>query len=63
MQLNKKKSGIVIFAARRIGYPLNSLKHLMGEGDLKKKYTPTSNTIEGVPICDKYKYLGTNILY
>jgi len=63
MQLNKKKSGIVIFAARRIqDIPYMEKLNEASNGrrrSKRKKYTPTSNTIEGVPICDKYKYLGT----
>ena len=63
MQLNKKKSGIVIFAARKrhdIPNMLQTIKTNKGKGKSQKmKFIPARNTIEGVPICEKYKYLGT----
>ena len=63
MQLNKKKSGIVIFAARkRQNIPnMKKANHTsQGKGKSKRgKLVPAKATIEGVPICEKYKYLGT----
>ena len=60
MLLNKKKSGIVIFTRRRAN-KISLMKLLKDEKNPKKdnKWTPTQIEIEGVPICEKYKYLGT----
>jgi hypothetical protein len=63
MSLNKKKSGIVIFANRRAKkipmmekVPTNSNQK---KNNNKINWMPTHKDILGVPICDKYKYLGT----
>ena len=59
MQLNKKKSGIVIFAARR-SHNIPHMTNANENGKSKKaKLVPSKPEIEGVPICEKYKYLGT----
>jgi len=57
MTLNKKKSGIIIFVNRRAIKPPLMQKSKEKRGGIK--WTPTQKTINGVPICDKYKYLGT----
>ena len=63
MQLNKKKSEIVIFAARKrhdIPNMMKTTKANKEKGKSQKtKLIPARNTIKGVPICEKYKYLGT----
>ena len=62
MLLNKKKSGIVVFAARkRQNIPMmKKTKHVKVNGKSRKgKLIPSRGCIEGVPICEKYKYLGT----
>ena len=63
MSLNKAKSGVVIFGARRAK---NIPKmQIVKENKIEKTknskiaWTPTEASIEGVPICPKYKYLGT----
>ena len=60
MLLNKKKSGIIIFANRRAN-KVPMMKLLKNESDIKNsnKWSPTQLEIDGVPICEKYKYLGT----
>ena len=63
MHLNKNKSGIVVFGKRRRkNIPMMMKKYF--EEDKKNKtihakLIPARNSIEGVPICEKYKYLGT----
>jgi hypothetical protein len=65
MSLNKKKSGIVIFAKRRANkIPMMKTvkevtKSKKGKDVIKRKWIPAQKEIEGVPICEKYKYLGT----
>ena len=62
MLLNKKKSGIVVFAARRNrNVPLmKKTKPIKANGtSRKRRLVPSSHDFEGVPICEKYKYLGT----
>ena len=56
MQLNKKKSGIVIFVDRR-SHDVPNMMRKKENG--KSKLIPSKADIEGVPICEKYKYLGT----
>ena len=61
MLLNKKKSGIVIFA-RRKAHKIPMMKLLKGnlqDTKTNNHWVPTQVEIEGVPICSKYKYLGT----
>ena len=57
MELNKKKSGIVIFAPRR-AQKIPYMKLEISK-DGKKEWKATSDDIGGVPILSKYKYLGT----
>ena len=62
MSLNKKKSGIVVFAARRAHkIPMMKIvkEEIKGKKTIKGKWVPAHKEIEGVPICEKYKYLGT----
>ena len=61
MQLNKKKSGIVIFATRkRQNIPNMKKANQVAQGKGKsKRIVLAKATIEGVPICEEYKYLGT----
>jgi urease gamma subunit len=62
MELNKNKSGIVVFAPRRAKkIPLMKLeteKDIDGN-EIGKIWVPTTEEICGVPIVTKYKYLGT----
>ena len=59
MQLNKKKSGIVIFTSRRSHDVPYMVREKENDKSKKTKLVPSRPEIEGVPICDKYKYLGT----
>ena len=75
MLLNKKKSGIVVFAGRKAHtipmmintketpskniIPLSSTKQKGTKKTLKRKWLSAQNDIDGIPICEKYKYLGT----
>jgi hypothetical protein len=62
MSLNKKKSGIVIFAKRRATKipMMKTVKEKMKDKKtVKIRWIPDQKEIEGVPICEKYKYLGT----
>jgi len=66
MLLNKAKSGIVVFAGRRgKNVPRMKTVEVIDKNAKKprkvprKKLVPTQESIEGVPICEKYKYLGT----
>ena len=63
MNMNKKKSGIVIFASRRTSkIPLmqNTQKKTKNKRPTSKtSWNPTQRDIHGIPICEKYKYLGT----
>jgi len=56
MQLNKKKSGIIIFVDRR-SHDVPNIMRKKENGN--SKLIPSKADIEGVPICEKYKYLGT----
>ncbi len=59
MVLNAKKSGIVVFA-NRFARDIPWMKK--GDGDKSSNmaiWTPTMKEFEGIPICSKYKYLGT----
>jgi endonuclease/exonuclease/phosphatase family metal-dependent hydrolase len=64
MELNKNKSGILVFAPRRAKkIPLMKLeveKDIDGNV-IESKWTTTVTNICGVPIVTKYKYLGTYI--
>ena len=56
MELNKKKSGVVVFSARRakdIPYMVNT------SNNKNSNWTPAIKDISGVPLVQKYKYLGT----
>ena len=61
MMLNKKKSGIIIFAPRKaIDVPHMKLQtKTKKNGKKTKTWIPAKYDIAGIPICDKYKYLGT----
>ena len=58
MELNKKKSGIVVFSNRRkhdVPY-----MHLHKDPKTnKKEWRSVLNNFEGIPIVQQYKYLGT----
>lgn len=62
MELNKNKSGILVFAPRR-AKKIPLMKHET-EKDIygnviESNWIPTIKDISGVPIVTKYKYLGT----
>ena len=60
MLLNKKKSGIIIFADRKAKkIPMMEIPKSGPNQMRKNKWSPTQAEINGVPICEKYKYLGT----
>ena len=65
MSLNKNKSGIVVFAPRRATkVPLMKIEKTVKLNKNKKEkvireWTPAQTLIDGIPICSKYKYLGT----
>ncbi len=65
MVINKDKSGIVIFGNRKscsIPFMKNQVKedgNTSDKGKKKSQWTPTMSTFKGIPICTKYKYLGT----
>ena len=62
MELNKKKSGIVVFTSRKARkVPLMKLETVKDENGYvqRKQWIPSIETIEGIPIVTKYKYLGT----
>ena len=57
MSLNKKKSGIVVFASRQSKkIPFMEFKK---NDKQRKEWIPLKEEIYGVPIVSKYKYLGT----
>jgi Reverse transcriptase (RNA-dependent DNA polymerase) len=67
MALNKKKSGIVVFAPRK-ATKITMMKHQEDKDDKTqskkgrrkaKIWVPANKDILGIPICEKYKYLGT----
>lgn len=61
MLLNESKSGIVVFANRNsktIPWMRNS-KLNNGKQNEQAIWMPTKTEFEGIPICNKYKYLGT----
>ena len=57
MTLNKRKSGIIIFVNRRTTKPPFMQKPKEAKGIIS--WIPTQKTINDIPLCDKYKYLGT----
>ena len=63
MKLNKDKSGIVVFADRRAQkIPKMELKSLQGNRKKEKAmsdWTVSQKSIQGIPLCKSYKYLGT----
>jgi len=66
MILNKKKSGIVIFAHRKANkVPLmktekeQKISKMNGKISVKRTWIPERAEFEGIPICKEYKYLGT----
>jgi len=64
MLLNKNKSGVVIFGNRKAKkipkmQTLHEDKTGKNRDHGKLNWIPTENSIQGVPICSKYKYLGT----
>ena len=63
MLLNKKKSGIMVFANRKSkNIPLMTTDIIQTKGKSRaicSKLVPSRISLEGVPICEKYKYLGT----
>ena len=66
MSLNKKKSGIVVFAPRRSkNIPFMkaveevSQEKKQNKGCKKCKWLPATKHILEIPICEEYKYLGT----
>jgi hypothetical protein len=64
MKLNKKKSGIVVFAPRedkKIPYMELKISRVTTNKTLKKEWVATSTEIQGIPIVSKYKYLGTHL--
>ena len=60
MVLNKNKSGVVIFGERKaMKIPKMQKDNRSTSNNCKGVWIPTQKTIRGVPICSKYKYLGT----
>jgi len=62
MELNKKKSGLVVFGprkAKKIPFMKLEKKEDKNGKVLSKEWIPTCNEINGIPIVSKYKYLGT----
>ena len=62
MVLNKKKSGILVFAPRKATkIPLMTYVKEISQNRRNKKcrWIAEQKEIEGIPICEKYKYLGT----
>jgi len=64
MELNKNKSGVLVFALRKAKQKKIPLLKLETEKDvygnvLDSIWVPTIKDICGVPIVTKYKYLGT----
>ena len=61
MLLNKKKSGIVIFARRKADKipMMKLLKGNLQDTKTNNRWVPAQVEIEGMPVCSKYKYLGT----
>ena len=63
LKLNKDKSGIVVFADRRAQkIPKMELKNLQGNTKKEKAlsdWTVSQKSIQGIPLCKSYKYLGT----
>jgi len=73
MKLNRQKSGVVIFASRKaknIPFMKNldvSQKIIKKNSPTEKEkiiannksWTPTQMLLKGIPLCNKYKYLGT----
>ena len=62
MELNKKKSGVVVFAPRHAKkIPLMKIATEIGEKGqtVERKWVLTQQDINAVPIVTKYKYLGT----
>lgn len=62
MNLNKEKSGIIIFANRRATkIPKMKTQRIQKRNTKANKiiWVPEHETIGGIQICDKYKYLGT----
>jgi len=64
MELNKKKSGIVVFASRKAKkIPLMELKRIKDANNkiIQRQWIPSSESIQGIPIMTSYKYLGTHL--
>ena len=60
MILNKNKSGVVVFGARSAKkIPKMQVLRDNNKAQNKIAWTPTEKHISGIPICSKYKYLGT----
>ncbi len=62
MQLNKKKLGIVILGRRKNKLPMMKLdKDKSGKKgvNIHHKWKVANSFIEGIPVCEKYKYLDT----
>ena len=64
MKLNKDKSGVVVFSARKSQrVPLMKKDNTCNSGETDtrtfRNLIPTTRSIEGIPICPQYKYLGT----
>lgn len=57
MELNKKKSGVLIFAPRR-AMDIPNMKRVK-KGRNNGDWIPARESINGIPIVSKYKYLGT----
>ncbi len=62
MELNKNKSGIVIFSHRHAKkVPMMKTHKFTKPGSSHQtiSWQPSINSIRGIPICESYKYLGT----
>src|SRR5689334_14871664 len=64
MELNKKKSGVVVFAprlAKKIPLMEIEVKQDKEGKVVSREWVPTEKDISGIPIVSKYKYLGTHL--
>jgi len=62
MLLNAKKSGIVVFVNRlkkNIPWMKSQLEGKHRKQGVRLEWVPARKTFEGIPICNKYKYLGS----
>ena len=62
MLLNKKKSGILTFGARKQKKnPYMECQHQPSNKYYTRVWTPSLSDIMGIPLCKEYKYLGVKL--